>query len=65
MTNANDVMFALGVGDVSVLILLDLSSAFDTINYHILFRRLQSLYGISGTAPFRRLSLTSLIGLRL
>ena len=32
MTNANDVMFALGVGDVSVLTLLDLSSAFDTVN---------------------------------
>ena len=32
-----------------VLIVLSLSSDFDTIDHHILFHRLQSLYGISGT----------------
>ena len=34
---------------MSVLAVLDLASAFDTINHCILLRRLQSLYGISGT----------------
>ena len=45
----NDVLLALGSGDVSVLGLLDLSSAFNAIDRHILFHTLQSLYGISGT----------------
>ena len=34
---------------MSVLAVLDLASAFDTINHCILLRRLQSLYGISST----------------
>ena len=41
----NDVLLALGSGDVSVLTFLDLSSAFDTVDNIILFHRLQSLYG--------------------
>ena len=45
----NDVLLALGSGDVSVLGLLDLSSAFNAIDRHILFHTLQSLYGICGT----------------
>ena len=43
------IRLALDGGDVSVSTLLHLSSAFDTIDHHILFHRLQSLYGISGT----------------
>ena len=32
-----------------MMTLLDLSSAFDTIDHYILFHRLRSLYGVSGT----------------
>ena len=41
---------ALNQGNVSILTLLDLSAAFDTIDHQILLDRLQTLYGISGTA---------------
>ena len=44
----NDVLHALDNGDVSLLTLLDLSAAFDTIDT-ILLQRLEHLYGISGT----------------
>ena len=46
----NDILRALDDGYVSVLTLLDLSAAFDTIDHQILLSRLQTLYGISGTA---------------
>ena len=45
----SDILRALDGGDVSLLSLLDLSAAFDTIDHHILLQRLTSLYGISGT----------------
>ena len=47
---SNDVLSALDEGNVSMLTLLDLSSAFDTIDHSILLSRLHSLYGISGSA---------------
>ena len=46
----NDILLALDSGDVSVLTLLDLSAAFDTIDHAVLLNRLNSLYGLSGTA---------------
>ena len=44
-----DILRALDDGDVAVLTLLDLSSAFDIIDHYILVQRLQCLYGISST----------------
>ena len=46
----NDVLRASDDGDISVLTLLDLSAAFDTIGHKVLLARLENLYGISGTA---------------
>ena len=48
----NDILHALDNGDVTVVTLLDLSAAFDTIDHNILCQRLEQLYGISGT-PLR------------
>ena len=49
LTLMNDVLHSLDNGDVSLLTLLDLSAAFDTIDHNILLQRLEHLYGISGT----------------
>ena len=38
------------IGHVTLLVLLDLSAAFDTIDQDILIHRLQSLLGLRGTA---------------
>lgn len=46
----NDLLLAADSGLLSVLVLLDLSAAFDTIDHGILLHRLESLLGISGTA---------------
>ena len=35
---------------VTLLVLLDLSAIFDTVNHQVLFKRLESTFGISGTA---------------
>ena len=46
---SNDILNSLDSSEVSVLTLLDLSAAFDTIDHQILLSRLSSLYGFSGS----------------
>uniref|UniRef100_A0A8C5DKA4 Reverse transcriptase domain-containing protein n=1 Tax=Gouania willdenowi TaxID=441366 RepID=A0A8C5DKA4_GOUWI len=46
----NDLLWASDEGRLSVLVLLDLSAAFDTIDHYILLERLEKLLGITGTA---------------
>ena len=46
----NELLIASDVGLISVLVLLDLSSAFDTINHHSLLQRIEHQIGIRGSA---------------
>ena len=46
----NDLLNVIDQGSCSLLTLLDLSSAFDTIDHALLLNRLESIFGISGTA---------------
>lgn len=46
----NDLLLTLDSGDNAVLILLDLSAAFDTVDHNILLSRLEQCVGIKGTA---------------
>ncbi|KAK7881569.1 hypothetical protein WMY93_029978 [Mugilogobius chulae] len=46
----NDILISSDTGNLNILILLDLTAAFDTINHSILLSRLQTIYNITGTA---------------
>ena len=46
----NDLLNAMGEDKISVLLLLDLSATFDTIDHQILLSRLETVFGIRSTA---------------
>ena len=45
----SDILLAIDDGNLSALVMLDLSAAFDTVDHEILLRRLDISYGLSGT----------------
>ncbi len=45
----NDLLLAIDQGQEAVLVMLDYSAAFDTIDHGVLYKRLQDKYGIGGT----------------
>ncbi len=46
----NDILQAMNKGQITLLVLLDLSAAFDTVDHSIFLNRLKSRIGIDGTA---------------
>ena len=46
----NDILMNMNNQEVTLLVLLDLRAAFDTIDHTLLLRRLQSRFGFAGTA---------------
>ena len=45
----SDMLLAVDAGDLSALVLLDLSAAFDTVDHDILIWQLQMSYGLPGS----------------
>ena len=45
----NDIMISLDNGNCVILVLLDLSAAFDTVNHDLFLSRLEKRFGITGT----------------
>ena len=46
----NDIRVAAGEGKCTVLLALDISAAFDVVDHTILCQRLESLFGLNGSA---------------
>ena len=58
----NDLLQSLDAGNEAILILLDLTSAFDTVDHNTLQSRLVNHFGVSGTAAKKNGSLLTLVG---
>ena len=50
MHNSNDILFSMNKQHVSILVLLDLSAACDTVDHAILLGRLETSFGITDAA---------------
>ena len=47
----NDIMMSIDQGKPVILVLLDLSPAFDTVDHNVLFSRLKDMFGMSDKIP--------------